>query len=281
MPLTNIRDKPQRPVAAAYPQVRVRMGELLGAVSETVVGADVIRAHDAASRSWRTVDAAVEAHRKQAVKARVATATTFSTGVGGDITPGRLLAFLFLAQLWMGPVQATIEVLNELPAGPVDVRVEDLAYTYSGTDKVVLTGVTLHLPAGSRTAVIGETSSGKTTLARRVTRLVDPAAGRVLLNGIDAPDLPSRELHRRVAAVPQEGFLFDATVGDDVRRGKPGATGDDVCAAFADPSLTAWLGGLPDGLDPPSASAASASPSASASSWRWREHTSRPRPARP
>ncbi|WP_432519912.1 ABC transporter ATP-binding protein [Kineococcus sp. SYSU DK006] len=301
VPLVIIRNKLQRPVAAAYKQVRVRMGELLGAVSETVVGADVIRAHDAASRSWRTVDAAVEAHRKQAVKAQVATATTFSTGVvvsglvvalvvvvgtllgvDGDITLGRLLAFLFLAQLWVGPVQATTEVLNELqnalagwrrvvdlietpvtvpeppadrvrelPAGPVDVRVEDVAYTYPGTDKTVLTGVTLHLPAGSRTAVVGETGSGKTTLARLVTRLVDPAAGRVLLNGIDARDLPSRELHRRVVAVPQEGFLFDATVGDNVRRGKPGATDDDVRAAFADLGLTAWLDGLPDGLDTP------------------------------
>ncbi len=131
------------------------------------------------------------------------------------------------------------------------MRVEDVAYTYPGTDKTVLTGVTLHLPAGSRTAVVGETGSGKTTLARLVTRLVDPAAGRVLLNGIDARDLPSRELHRRVVAVPQEGFLFDATVGDNVRRGKPGATDDDVRAAFADLGLTAWLEGLPDGLDTP------------------------------
>ncbi|WP_432502759.1 ABC transporter ATP-binding protein [Kineococcus arenarius] len=301
VPLILVRNKLQRPVAQAYAGVRVRMGEMLAAVSETVVGADVIRAHAAEARSRRTVDAAVEAHRKQAVKAQVATAATFTTGVfvsglvvalvivvgtllgvDGDITLGRLLAFLFLAQLWVGPVQAATEVLNELqnalagwrrvvdlidtpvtvpepskervkelPVGPVDVRVEDVAYTYPGTDKVVLTGVTLHLPAGSRTAVVGETGSGKTTLARLVTRLVDPASGRVLLNGVDARDLPSRELHRRVVAVPQEGFLFDATVGENVRRGKPGATEADVRAAFEDLGLAGWLDGLPDGLDTP------------------------------
>ncbi|MGI4896730.1 MAG: ABC transporter ATP-binding protein [Janthinobacterium lividum] len=299
VPLVLVRNRLQRPVARAYGAVRVRMGELLGAISETVVGADVIRAHAASARSWRAIDAAVEAHRKQAVKAQVATAATFTVGVfvsglvvalvivvgtllgiDGDITLGRLLAFLFLAQLWVGPVQASTEVLNELqnalagwrrvvdlidtpvtvpepavprvlPVGPVDVRVEDVAYTYPGTDKIVLSGVTLHFTAGSRTAIVGETGSGKTTLSRLVTRLVDPSAGRVLLSGVDARDLPSAELHRRVVAVPQEGFLFDATLGENVRRGRPGSTDADVRSAFVDLGLGSWLDGLPEGLGTP------------------------------
>ena len=301
VPLLLARQWLQRPVARAYREVRVRMGELLGAVSETVVGADVIRAHGASARSWRNVDAAVEAHRKQAVRAQTATAVTFTAGVfvsglvvalvivvgtllgiGGDITLGQLLAFLFLAQLWVGPVQAMTEVLNELqnalagwkrvvdlidtpvvvpdppashvkilPAGPVDVQVEDVSYTYPGTTKVVLTGVDLHFPAGSRTAIVGETGSGKTTLARLLTRLVDPASGRVLLSGVDARDLPGQELHRRVVTVPQEGFLFDATILENVRRGRPGAGQVEVRAAFDDLGLTTWLDGLPEGLDTP------------------------------
>nr|WP_218885978.1 ABC transporter ATP-binding protein [Kineococcus aurantiacus] len=299
VPLVLARQKLQEPVSRAYKAVRVRMGDLLAAISETVVGADVIRAHAASERSWKRIDAAIEAHRKQAVKAQVATAVTFSSGVlvsglvvalvivvgtllglAGDITLGRLLAFLFLAQLWVGPVQAATEVLNELqnalagwrrvvdlidtpvsvpepttprtlPRGPVDVRLQDVAYSYPGTAKTVLTGVTLHFPAGSRTAIVGETGSGKTTLSRLMTRLVDPVSGRVLLSGVDARDLPSAELHRRVVAVPQEGFLFDTTVGENVRRGKPGAVDADVRAAFADLGLTSWLDGLPEGLDTP------------------------------
>lgn len=299
VPLVLARQRLQRPVTRAYKAVRVRMGDLLAAVSETVVGADVIRAHAASERSWKRIDAAIEAHRKQAVKAQTATAVTFSSGVfvsglvvalvivvgtllglDGDITLGRLLAFLFLAQLWVGPVQAATEVLNELqnalagwrrvvdlidtpvsvpepreprelPRGPVDVRVQDVAYSYPGSASVVLSGVTLHFPAGSRTAVVGETGSGKTTLSRLITRLVDPVEGTVLLSGIDARDLPSAELHRRVVAVPQEGFLFDTTVGDNVRRGRPGATDADVHEAFADLGLAAWLDGLPEGLGTP------------------------------
>ncbi|WP_432565127.1 ABC transporter ATP-binding protein [Kineococcus sp. SYSU DK003] len=299
VPLVLARQRLQRPVTRAYRAVRVRMGDLLAAVSEAVVGAEVVRAHAASGRSWKRIDGAIEEHRKQAVKAQTATAVTFSSGVfvsglvvalvivvgtllgiDGDITLGRLLAFLFLAQLWVGPVQAATEVLNELqnalagwrrvvdlidtpvtvpepttpralPEGPVDVRVEDVAYSYPGTDKQVLSGVCLHFPAGSRTAIVGETGSGKTTLSRLVTRLVDPSDGRVLLNGVDARDLPSKELHRRVVAVPQEGFLFDVTVGENVRRGMPGSSDADVLRAFDDLGLSSWVAGLPEGLDTP------------------------------
>ncbi|MFB9376046.1 ABC transporter ATP-binding protein [Kineococcus gynurae] len=301
VPLVLARHRLQRPVARAYAAVRVRMGEMLGAISETVVGADVIRAHAAEARSWRTVDAAVEAHRRQAVTAQVATATTFSAGVavsglvvalvvvvgtllGVDdrLSLGELLAFLFLTQLWVGPVQATTEVLNELqnalagwrrvvelidtpvvvpdppaervaqlPPGPVAVSVEGVSYRYPGTDRAVLTDVRLQLAPGSRTAVVGETGSGKTTLSRLLTRLVDPVEGRVLLSGVDARDLPGAQLHRRVVAVPQEGFLFDVTVGENVRRGRPGATDRDALAAFDDLGLGDWVAGLPAGLDTP------------------------------
>lgn len=298
VPVILLRHRLQRPVARAYQGVRLRMGELLGSVSETVVGADVIRAHAASARTWRAVDAAVEAHRQQAVKAQVATAATFSVGVfvsglvlalvvvagtllgvDGDITLGRMLAFLFIIGLFVMPVQAATEVLNELqnalagwhrvvelidtpvvvpdpderealdlPAGPVEVRLEGVGYTYPGTDRQVLRGVDLHLPAGSRIAVVGETGSGKTTLARLVTRLVDPDAGRVLLSGVDARRIREAALHRRVVTVPQEGFLFDTTVGENVRMGRPGATDDDAAAALRELGLGAWLDDLPDGL---------------------------------
>ncbi|SDQ45530.1 ABC transporter ATP-binding protein [Quadrisphaera sp. DSM 44207] len=296
----------QRRVQRAYARVRERMGDVLAAVSESVVGADTIRAHAAAARTWRAVDAAVEAHRRDAVRAQVAVASTFATGVlvsglvvalvlvagtllglAGRITLGELLAFLFLVQLFTQPVLVATEVLNELqnalagwrrviavldtpvdvpdpgedgedlPPGPVDVRLRGVGYAYPpapGAGELpppVLRDVDLHLPAGSRVAVVGETGSGKTTLARLVTRLVDPAAGQVLLSGVDARRLRAASLHRRVVAVPQEGFLFDTTVGDNVRLGRPGADERDVRAALADLGLQRWLDSLPQGLATP------------------------------
>jgi len=299
LPVVLARHRLQRPVSRAYAAVRERMGDLLGGVSEAVVGADTIRAHAASARTWRSVDAAVEAHRRDAVRAQTATATTFSIGVlvsglvlaavvvagtflglAGEITLGGLLAFLFIVQLFTAPVQAATEVLNELqnalagwrrvigvldtpvevaepaedealdlPAGPVDVRLRGVSYTYPGTSAPVLRDVDLHLPAGARVAVVGETGSGKTTLARLVTRLVDPDRGQVLLSGADARRLRGPSLHRRVVVVPQEGFLFDTTVGANVRLGRPGATDADAAAALAELGLDGWLAGLPAGLD--------------------------------
>jgi len=301
LPVVLFRRRLQDPVSRAYAGVRERMGDLLAGVSEAVVGADTIRAHAASERTWRSVDAAVEAHRRSSVRAQAATAATFSIGVlvsglvlaavvvagtflglAGDISLGRLLAFLFIVQLFTAPVQAATEVLNELqnalagwrrviavldtpvevvepteaeavdlPAGPVDVELRGVTYTYPGTSAPVLHEVDLHLPAGARVAVVGETGSGKTTLARLVTRLVDPDAGQVLLSGVDARHLRGPSLHRRVVVVPQEGFLFDTTVGANVRLGRPGATDADARTALAELGLTGWLDGLPAGLDTP------------------------------
>jgi ATP-binding cassette subfamily B protein len=103
---------------------------------------------------------------------------------------------------------------------------------------------------------VGETGSGKTTFAKLVTRLMDPVDGRVLL-GSDAEgwvpldEVAFSSLRARVVMVPQDGFLFDATVADNVRYGRPGMSDADVTAAFDDLGLDAWVAGLAEGVNTP------------------------------
>ncbi len=286
----------QRAVSAAYALVRERVGEVLSAVSESVVGAATIRAYGVERRTATRVDAAVQAHRDAAVRAQVRVAATFSAGVlvsglvsvvvvvvgtwrgvGGHLTLGELLAFLFLVQLFTGPVQIGTEVLNEmqnaiagwrrvlavvdtpadvadpaesgvvLPRGPITVAFDHVSYAYPG-GPTVLHDVDLQIAPRSRVAIVGETGSGKTTFAKLLTRLMDPVTGRVLLDGVDLREVRFSSLRERVVMVPQDGFLFDETLLANARFARPEAAAEDVVLAFTELGLADWLEGLPHGL---------------------------------
>jgi putative ABC transport system ATP-binding protein len=109
--------------------------------------------------------------------------------------------------------------------------------------------VDLDIPAGATVAVVGETGSGKTTIAKLLCRLADPVAGRILIGGHDLRTIDPASRRRAVRLVPQDGFLFDATIAENVRLGRLGASDDDLRASFAALGLTAWLDELPGGLE--------------------------------
>ncbi|WBC17026.1 ABC transporter ATP-binding protein [Micromonospora sp. WMMA1998] len=201
-------------------------------------------------------------------------------GVDRTLSVGQLTAFLFLVTLFIQPVQIATEVLNEaqnaiagwrrvldvldvapdvadpgtqgrdLPSGPLDVRFAGVTFAYPGGPPV-LHDVTLDIPAKSRVAVVGETGSGKTTFAKLLTRLMDPSEGEVLLSGVDLRRVRFDSLRARVVMVPQDGFLFDATVGENVRFARPDLSDERLTAAFTELGLADWLDGLPAGLDTP------------------------------
>jgi ATP-binding cassette, subfamily B, bacterial len=203
---------------------------------------------------------------------------------GPELSAGQLVAFLFLVALFIEPVQLLVEVLDQaqtaaagvrrvldvidtppevpdpgghdgtggrlLPPGPLSVCFEGVRFRYhTGGD--VLHGLEVEVAAASRVAIVGETGSGKSTFVKLLTRLLDPTEGTVSLSGVPLSEVPFDELRRRVAFVPQDGFLFDATIADNVRYGAPDAGDAFVTAAFEELGLRDWLEGLPDGIATP------------------------------
>nr|WP_275402481.1 ABC transporter ATP-binding protein [Streptomyces sp. SID13031] len=289
----------QRLMSAAYGVVRAKVGEMLSAIAEPVVGAQVVRAYAIEKRTQERIDASIEDYRKTATKAQAITGITFSIGglaaglanagvltagvllgVDGNATLGEILAFMFLVALFSDPVQIATQVLTDAqsafagwrrvlgviatPAdvvdpgesgvhqarGPVTVEFRDVNFAYPDGD-LVLRDVDVRLEPHRRVAVVGETGSGKTTFAKLLTRLMDPTSGAVLLDGVDAREIAFASLRERVVMVPQDGYLFDSSLAENVRFGRPEVTDTQLLDAFESLGLTDWLESLPDGLDSP------------------------------
>jgi ABC-type multidrug transport system fused ATPase/permease subunit len=199
-------------------------------------------------------------------------------GVDGDITPGKVLAFAFLVTLFVGPVQIGTQVLTDaqnaiagwrrvigildtpadvvdpgpsgtpLPGHAVSIEFDAVGFAYPGGEPV-LHDVDLAIAPNTRVAVVGETGSGKTTLAKLLTRLMDPTSGAVRLDGTDLREVPFASLRERVVLVPQEGFLFDSTLRANALYGRLDASDEDILVAVDQLGLTDWLETLPRGLD--------------------------------
>jgi ABC-type multidrug transport system fused ATPase/permease subunit len=286
----------QRRLNLLYLEVREHVGTMLGAIAESVVGASVVRAYGIRRRTERRVEAAIESTRHVQTVAQQVSVTGFSfgellgglalagivvvgvlLGVDGHLTVGQLTAFLFLATLFIQPVQVATDVLNDaqnaiagwrrvldiadlapdvadpgaagadLPAGPLEIRFDHVHFAYPDGPEV-LSDVDLTLPANTRIAIVGETGSGKTTFAKLLTRLMDPTGGTVLLSAMPLTEVRFDSLRRRVVMVPQDGFLFDATVADNVRFSRPELTDERLAEAFAELGLADWVASLSDGL---------------------------------
>ncbi|MEO0495029.1 MAG: ABC transporter ATP-binding protein [Actinomycetota bacterium] len=190
---------------------------------------------------------------------------------------GELVAFLFLVNLVLQPIAQLGEVLDQTQTalagwwkvlrvldvpvdvaepvdgvapspGPLAVELEGVGFSYR-TGPPVLTDVSLTIPPESVVAVVGETGSGKTTCARLLTRLADPTEGVVRVGGLDLRDIDPDARRSAIRMVPQDGFLFDVSIRENIAYGRDGTTDAEVEQAIDVLGLRSWVETLPDGLD--------------------------------
>ena len=225
---------------------------------------------------WAFMLPVVDLVSSVALAAAIVAGVTWSDELG--IGAGGLVAFVFLVRLLIRPISEIGEVFDttqaalaawwkvmgvldtpvdvvepspdeaqELPEGPLPVEVRGVDFSYRASEPV-LRGVDVAIPADADVAVVGETGSGKTTFARLLARLADPSSGDVLVGGVDLRAVAPEARRRGIRMVPQDGFLFAATIEDNIRYGRPGATEADAAAAVEALGLQRWMEGLPAGM---------------------------------
>ncbi len=203
--------------------------------------------------------------------------------VGHSISIGTVVAFTTLQTRLLFPIQSLLGVQADMQSSlalfdrifeyldlPVDiveadhpvalrpdellgeVRFENVSFRYGAVGSEegwTLRDIDLDIPAGTRTAVVGETGAGKTTLGYLVARLYEPQQGRVTIDGVDVRDASLESLAATVGVVSQETYLFHASVRENLRFARPDATDEEVEEAARTARIHDLIASLPDGYD--------------------------------
>ncbi|CAL9311072.1 ABC transporter ATP-binding protein [Streptomyces sp. SudanB52_2052] len=191
--------------------------------------------------------------------------------LGGDIGTAEVLAVLVLAARCADPLLSLAEMSGGIRAARAELtRLDDVltteplpepraprepsrhdiefdAVTFRHGDRVIADGVTLSVPEGGRLAVVGPSGAGKTTLLHLLARFYDVDAGAVRIGGVDVREMDTAALMARIAIVFQDVYLFDGTIEENVRLGRPDATDAEVRAAAAAARLDEVIERLPGG----------------------------------
>jgi ATP-binding cassette, subfamily B, bacterial len=132
-----------------------------------------------------------------------------------------------------------------------DVRIDDVCFRYAPDSPWTLRDISAEIPAGTRTALVGETGSGKTTLAYLVARLYEPQQGSVSIDGSDIRDVTLASLAGTVGLVSQETYLFHASIRENLRFACPDASDEQIEDAARAAQIHELIVSLPDGYDTP------------------------------
>ena len=200
----------------------------------------------------------------------------------GSITPAELAMGIILSLSIVGPLmkattfineaksmEYAVEAANELLNLPVlpdsgkivpirhtDIVLQNVSFSYDGTGQnEVLHDISLKMPQGSFTALVGPSGGGKSTVARLIARFWDVTGGSISIGGTNIKELSIRQLSELVSFVTQDNFLFDCSLKENIRLGKPDATEEEVWAAARAAQCEEFLGRLEHGWDTPAGEA--------------------------
>ncbi|WP_058049505.1 ABC transporter ATP-binding protein [Janthinobacterium sp. Ant5-2-1] len=159
-----------------------------------------------------------------------------------------------------GPLDAARDIfaVQPLPEGnkpqalrDASVELRGVHFRYAPDQPDVLTDINLQIAPGSMTALIGASGSGKTTLVRLIARFFDASAGTVLVGGVDVCDMSSEQLAGQISQIFQDSYLFQGSIADNIRIGKPAASDAEVLEAARQAGVAEIIARLPQGLATP------------------------------
>ena len=131
-----------------------------------------------------------------------------------------------------------------------NIDFSDVSFSYEAEDEsIVIDHLDLHIPGGSKAALVGESGAGKSTIVSLLGRFYERDGGSIMIDGVDIDDVTQKSLHESIGFVQQNVFLFDASIRENLRYGKADATDEEMWEALRNANLYTFVSSLPDGLD--------------------------------
>ena len=200
--------------------------------------------------------------------------------IDGEMSAGVVIAFVLALNGFFDPIQQLSQVYTTYQSGMAaldkifelleiepdlvdapdaselgvlrgEIELRDVTFSYAEGTAPAVSGVSVKVPPGQTVALVGTTGAGKSTIAKLVARFYDPTEGAVLVDGQDLRSVTQASLRRQLGIVPQEGFLFSGTIGENIAFGRPGATDEEVRAAARAVGSSDFIEALEHGYDTP------------------------------
>lgn len=144
----------------------------------------------------------------------------------------------------------TKEPEHPVTCGEIEtIEFKDVTFAYPGTERKILEHFNYVIHKGDQIGIAGESGAGKSTLLRLLLRFYAPTKGQILINNIPLEQISFSELHKRIAFLEQDTYLFDMTIGENIGIAKPGASMDEIRDAAVRAGIAEFIDTLPDGYD--------------------------------